>query len=99
MKPANFSSGSAARRYVVLGLVLLAFGAGAAKVARRAPPAAFRVPTNAPATRREADGADARAESRGDFVSQRKLVHTHAASLVELGDRKISAFWYAGTNE
>ena len=38
-------------------------------------------------------------ELRSAFVSTRLFVHTHAASLVELGGGKIRAFWYAGTDE
>jgi predicted neuraminidase len=99
MEPTRSSSGSQARRYGVLGLVLLAFGAGAAKVARRAPPPAFRGPTSEAATPLPPATAGAVPGLRGEFVSQRKLVHTHAASLVELSGGKIRAFWYAGTDE
>lgn len=100
----NFFDGRGAGHYLVLGFVLVAFGAAAGKVARRAPPAHFRptriasgspvVPT---AVIAPADDADLRL--RGTFVSHRKLVRTHAACLVELGDGNIRAFWYAGTGE
>ena len=92
------------RRSALLGLVLVAFGLGAANVARRAPAALFR-PTHISAAAAVPPGAGltpvANEEPRmqAEFVSTRKLVHTHAASLVELGDGKIRAFWYAGTDE
>jgi predicted neuraminidase len=89
-------SRSGAPHFSLLGLVLIAFGAGAAKVARHAPPAAFQstatAPTSSPAT-------DVDPGLRSGFVSQRKSVRNHAASLVELRDGRIRAFWYAGTKE
>ena len=33
------------------------------------------------------------------FVSRTQNIHTHAASLVELGDGRIRAFWFAGSRE
>ena len=103
MDPQTFSGGRGAARYLTLGLVLVAFGAGAAKVARRAPPALFRA-TSPAAVAPSVPSAHALAENsglglRGDFVSDRKLVHAHAANLVELRDGRIRAFWYAGTDE
>ena len=98
----NYFRGQSAGRTLVLGLVLVAFGAGAVKVARRAPLAPFRVAATAVRSGSGASGAmqaSAGADWRADFVSHRKLVHTHAASLVELSGGKIRAFWYAGTDE
>ena len=88
----------------MLGFVLVAFGAGAGKVARRAPPAPFR-PTGIASAGQSAPAADvapadgAHLRLRSDFVSHRKFTRIHAASLVELGQGKIRAFWYAGTDE
>ena len=89
---------------LLLGFVLVAFGAGAGKVARRPPPAAFRPTGVAPAgavvpPAGVAPAASAELGLRSGFVSQRKSVRTHAASLVELRDGRIRAFWYAGTDE
>lgn len=89
---------------LVLGVILVAFGAGAGKVARHAPPSPFRPSGIAPAGQLAAktDGAPAdgaQLQLTSGFVSKRKSVRTHAASLVELGDGRIGAFWYAGTDE
>ena len=99
-----FFRGYGAGHCLVLGLILVAFGAGAAKVARRAPPAPFQAAGIALAGRSAipaavAPAAQADLRLRSGFVSNRKLVRNHAASLVELGDGKIRAFWYAGTDE
>lgn len=104
MDQQSSSGGRGAKHYLVLGLVVAAFGAGAGKVARRAPPAQFR-PTGIASAAQIASTADVAPgvtgdlRLRGEFVSNRKLVHTHAASLVELSDGRIRAFWYAGTDE
>lgn len=98
------SIGRGTGHYLVLGLVLAAFGAGAVKIARRPAPAPF-LPIGiaspgqgAPsAAGPRTDGADL--ALRSGFVSHRKLVRTHAASLVELSDGRIRVFWYAGTDE
>jgi predicted neuraminidase len=100
----DLSDGRSARHFLVLGLVLVAFGVGAGKIARHPPPALFRTTRIAPTSpvspapdSAPAEGADLR--PRSDFVSHRKLTRIHAASLVELRDSKIRAFWYAGTDE
>jgi predicted neuraminidase len=93
-----FSDARSASRYFVLGLVLVGFGAGAIKVARRAPAAQFRPGEIAPAYHGTL-GVRGDFPLRSEFVSKRKLVHTHAASLLELGDGRIRAFWYAGSDE
>ncbi|OFZ69048.1 MAG: hypothetical protein A2V79_00070 [Betaproteobacteria bacterium RBG_16_56_24] len=36
---------------------------------------------------------------RTHFASTRQNIHTHAASLAELGDGRIRAFWFAGSRE
>jgi predicted neuraminidase len=95
--------GHRAAHFWVLGLVLVAFAAGGARVARRAAPAQFRPAGfdsagQIPPAAGVSDGTgDLRL--RGGFVSTRKFVHTHAACLVELGDGRIRAFWYAGSDE
>ncbi|HEY5994487.1 MAG TPA: sialidase family protein [Gallionellaceae bacterium] len=73
-------------------LVMLAFGAGFFKAAQRPQPAAFREPP-APAT----SHAPALLQSR--FASSRQGAQTHAATLVELKDGRLRAFWFSGSRE
>lgn len=98
MNRQNFSEERSASRYAVLGLVLVAFGAGAIKVPRRAPAAQFR-PTEISSASNVSPSVGGDLPMRSEFVSQRKLVHAHAANLIELGDGRIRAFWYAGSDE
>ena len=98
MNRQKFSDAHSALRYFVLGLVLVAFGAAAIKVVRRAPAAQFWPGEIAPASHVTL-GVRGDIPLRSEFVSKRKLVHTHAASLLELGDGRIRAFWYAGSDE
>jgi len=100
----NNSCGRKLGQYVVLGAVLAAFGAGFRKIARRTPAAAYQTPglsTSQPSVAAASIGSVDHADIglRSAFVSHRKLVHTHAASLVELGDSRVRVFWYAGTDE
>ncbi len=104
MTPPGLFGGRTAGQWVLLGLVVVAFGAAAAKVARRVPPAHFLAPERTDAARMGTAAAGAPdagdgAGWQGEFVSTRKFVHTHAASLVELSDGRVRAFWYAGTDE
>lgn len=103
MAPAPSFAKPAARHYWVLGLVLLAFGAGAAKVASRRPAPRFRAAEMVPALPAVVSSGETvenpAALAAGRFVSHRKFVHTHASCLIELSDGKIRAFWYAGTDE
>lgn len=92
-----------ARDVLVICLVLIAFAAAFYKVAHRPPPALFQLPasflhdggleTSAPQT------GNAAPDFRTHFVSTQQNIHTHAASLVELGDGRIRAFWFAGSRE
>ncbi|MHB1237205.1 MAG: sialidase family protein [Gallionella sp.] len=79
-------------RTLVLVLVLIAFGAAFYKVAHRPPLALFRLP----AITRTGNAA---AEFHTHFVSAQQNIATHAASLVELKDGRIRAFWFAGSRE
>jgi len=77
---------------LLLCLAGLGFGIGFVRVARWPPPAPFRVAkTPAPS------GAEPRLTSR--FVSKRHGVNAHAACLVELGDGRLRAFWFSGSQE
>jgi predicted neuraminidase len=77
---------------LLLGLIAIAVAAAAVRVATRPGPANFQV-APLPAPTHEA----ARFESR--FVSLRQNTQTHAASLIELRDGRLRAFWYAGSRE
>jgi len=85
-------------RRLLLALVLVAFGAAFYKVAHHPGAATFQMP----APLQQAGGPQGRSatpEFRTDFVSTQQNISTHAASLVELGDGRIRAFWFAGSRE
>lgn len=77
---------------VLLGFILIAFAAGFLKASRHPPGATFA----APAQSSTGSGA---AFFRSDFASSAQRIQTHAASLVELRDGRIRAFWFAGSRE
>lgn len=79
-------------RLFVLCVVLLAFGAGFFKAIDRRRPAPFVAPPI----------AEPRSEEprfRSHFASAQRHTNTHAASLIELRDGRIRAFWFAGSLE
>jgi predicted neuraminidase len=78
---------------LVLCLVLVAFGAAFYKVVHRPSPSLFQVSVSSP------NGGEQRSEIRTHFASTQKDIATHAASLVELSDGRIRAFWFAGSRE
>jgi predicted neuraminidase len=79
-------------RLALTGMVLLAFGIGFFKAMHYPPP----VPFQAAASQKP----DKRAPSfHSSFASSRLHVQTHAASLVELKDGRIRAFWFSGSRE
>jgi predicted neuraminidase len=80
------------RRGALLLLLAAAFAAGFYKAARRPPPAVFAV---APPPAANAEPA----LLQSHFVSSRLHVQTHAASLIELKDGHIRAFWFSGSRE
>lgn len=82
-----------ARHALILCVVLIAFGAAFYKVANHPPPASFHLPAVAP------QSSNAAPDIRTHFVSSRQNISTHAASLVELSDGRIRAFWFAGSRE
>lgn len=82
-----------ARHALVLCLVLIACGAAFYKVAHRPSPALFQLPLI------EQKRLSATPEIRTHFVSTRQDISTHAASVVELSDGRIRAFWFAGSRE
>jgi predicted neuraminidase len=79
-------------RLLIFCLILIAFGAGFFKVFHRRQPALFQI-------RPIAKSSNDEPRFRSHFVSTRKYVHTHAASLIELKDGRIRAFWFSGSLE
>jgi predicted neuraminidase len=80
------------RDLLLIGVVLVAFGAGFWRARERPAPASFlRRSVAAPV------GETPRFESR--FVTTRPGLHAHAACLVELADTRVRAFWYSGSRE
>jgi predicted neuraminidase len=79
---------------LLLVLLVVAFGAAFYKVAHHPGPASFQVPA-AEVPR----SGNTRPEFHTDFASTQQNISTHAASLVELGDGRIRAFWFAGSRE
>lgn len=80
-------------RYLILCAILIAAGAAAYKVSERPSAALFQIPVIA------TQSSDAMSGMQSHFVSHTQNIHTHAASLVELGDGRIRAFWFAGSRE
>jgi predicted neuraminidase len=78
---------------LLLCLLLTAFGAAFYKVTLRPSPALFQLPVIAQKTGNDIP------DIRTHFVSGQQNISTHAASLVELGDGRIRAFWFAGSRE
>ena len=80
------------KRPLLLGFILIAFGLGFLKACRYPAAASFDVRSKAVAGK-----VEARFQSR--FASSTLHTQTHAASLVELKDGRIRAFWFAGSRE
>ena len=87
-----------ARHALVLCLALIAFGAAFYKVAHRPSPALFQLPAIVQKTG-VSQTSNAAPDIRTHFVSTQQNISTHAASLVELSDGRIRAFWFAGSRE
>lgn len=85
-------AGSALKSRLALGVVLLACGAGFFKALHRPGPAPFQVP-------RIAEPHKEAPRMQTSFISTRQGAFAHAASLVELRDGRIRAFWYSGSRE
>jgi predicted neuraminidase len=79
-------------RLALLGLVLAAFGIGFFKAMHYPPPALFQAAALQKPDKRAPD-------FHSSFASSRLHVQTHAASLVELKDGRIRAFWFSGSRE
>jgi predicted neuraminidase len=79
-------------RYALLALVIVAFAAAFYKTGHRPESATFQVPVIATANNDVPN-------FHTHFVSTRQNISTHAASLIELNDGRIRAFWFAGSRE
>jgi len=77
---------------LLLGFILVAFSVGAFKVFRYHPKADFQLPAKVVASNNKA-------LLQSGFASSKQHIQTHAASLVELKDGRIRAFWFAGSRE
>ena len=89
---------SGTRHALILCLVLIAFSAAFYKVAQRPAAALFQLPATMQKTGTQ-QASDAALGIRTHFVSTQQNISTHAASLVELNDGRIRAFWFAGSRE
>jgi hypothetical protein len=89
---------SGACHALVFCAVLIAFGAAFYKVAHRPSSALFQLPAIVQKTG-ASQTSNAAPDIRTHFVSTRQDISTHAASLVELSDGRIRAFWFAGSRE
>lgn len=74
------------------GLILIAFGVGAYKVTQHHVDYGFRA-----GSKIAASNNDARFHT--SFASSKQHIQTHAASLVELKDGRMRAFWFSGSRE
>ncbi len=99
----NIVRQTSARHALILCAVLIAFGAAFYKVAQRPSPALFQLPAGFPHDGGQKTGVSQTSNAapgiRTHFVSTQQYIHTHAASLVELSDGRIRAFWFAGSSE
>jgi len=84
--------GGALKGALVLGIVLAAGGAGAFRAIGRPAPAPFQVT-------RIAEPPNAAPRMQASFISTQTGVFAHAASLIELRDGRVRAFWYSGSRE
>ena len=78
-------------RFPLFVLIIVAAGAAGYKVANRPAPALFQKPV--------VTQSNSAATLQTHFVSTQQNIATHAASLIELNDGGIRAFWFAGSRE
>jgi predicted neuraminidase len=78
-------------RLLLLAFLIVAAGAVGHKISNRTAPALFQMPVVA-----QSNNA---ATMQTHFVSTQQNIATHAASLIELKDGGIRAFWFAGSSE
>jgi predicted neuraminidase len=88
------------RRELLLLFTAIAFVSGFVRSRQRPSPSPFRFPAVGSAAAEGADVVDGgEAAFRTGFASRRHDVTAHAASLVELGDGRLRAFWFSGSDE
>ncbi|MBI5625734.1 MAG: exo-alpha-sialidase [Nitrosomonadales bacterium] len=88
------------RRPLILCMVLATFGAAFYKVVNRPPSALFQPSVIISQPINTAPGIpNALSGIHSHFVSTQQNIHTHAASLVELSDGRLRAFWFQGSSE
>lgn len=80
------------RSWTLLGFLVLAAVTGSYRVAQQPSAAEFAIPPAPPAV-------DVAPRFMTAFASSSQQVHVHAASLVELNDGRVRAFWFAGSRE
>src|SRR5450755_1926052 len=85
------------RNPMLLGLVIVSFAAAFYKVAQRPAATSFQMSTVVKKTGEAQTGKAAGISTH--FVSTQQNIATHAASLIELSDGRIRAFWFAGSRE
>lgn len=78
-------------RLLLPGFILVAFGLGYFK--------AFQCPAGANFDFRSGTVANSSVRFQSRFASSMQNIQTHAASLIELKDGRIRAFWFAGSRE
>ncbi len=81
------------RQKLLLVLVVLSFGAAFYKVLHHPTPATFEIPVT------DRQVGQPKTIFGSHFVSTSQNISTHAASLVDLGNGYIRAFWFAGSRE
>jgi predicted neuraminidase len=84
---------------LLLALMVVAFAAAFYKVTHHPGPSAFQMSDYHVSGDETQRSGNARPEFHTDFVSTQQNISTHAASLVELSDGRIRAFWFAGSRE
>ncbi len=80
------------QRGALLALIVAAFTIGFYKAQKASPVAAFRIQT-------EIATAPSAARLQSHFASSKLHTQTHAASLIELQDGRLRAFWFSGSRE
>jgi len=79
-------------RLIVLGCILIAFGAAFFKAAEYHVASGFQIPDQLQTNNNEA-------RFKSSFASSKQHIQTHAASEIELKDGRIRAFWFSGSRE
>ncbi len=79
-------------RLAVLGFILITFGIGFFKASQYPASAGFQVSSKSPASNSDV-------HFQGSFASSSQHIQAHAASVIELKDGRIRAFWFSGSSE